>query len=40
MPLVENPAVEAVTYEKAGMPVTDAIRAFRQSWLGSKAGGQ
>lgn len=38
--LVENPEMEIVTYERAGMPVTDAIRAFRQSWLGSKAGAQ
>ena len=36
--LVENPAMEVVTYESAGMPVTDAMRAFRQSWLGSRAG--
>jgi predicted metalloprotease with PDZ domain len=36
--LVENPAMEVVTYESAGMPVTDAMRSFRQSWLGSKAG--
>jgi hypothetical protein len=40
VPLVENPAVEVVTYEKAGMPVTDAMRSFRQAWLGSKAGGR
>jgi predicted metalloprotease with PDZ domain len=38
VPLVENPAVEVVTYEKAGMPVTDAMRSFRQAWLGSRAG--
>lgn len=36
--LVENPAVEIVTYESAGMPVTDAMRSFRQAWLESKAG--
>lgn len=40
VPLVENPAVEVVTYEKAGMPVTDAMRRFRQAWLGSRAGGR
>ena len=34
----ENPALEVVTYEAAGRPVTDAMRAFRESWLGSKAG--
>jgi predicted metalloprotease with PDZ domain len=36
--LVESPAVEIVPYESAGMPVTDAMREFRRSWLGSKAG--
>lgn len=36
--LVENPALEAVTYESAGMTVTPGMRAFRESWLGSKAG--
>ncbi|HSU17243.1 M61 family metallopeptidase [Longimicrobium sp.] len=36
--LVENPAVEVVTYEKAGMPVTDAMRTLRRQWLGSRAG--
>jgi predicted metalloprotease with PDZ domain len=36
--LVENPGVEIVPYEAAGMPVTDAMRAFRRSWLGSRAG--
>jgi predicted metalloprotease with PDZ domain len=36
--LLENPELEVVTYESAGMPVTDAIRAFRADWLGSKAG--
>jgi hypothetical protein len=35
---VANPAVEIVTYEAAGMPVTEAMREFRRSWLGSKAG--
>jgi len=38
--LVENPEMEIVTYERAGMPVTDAMRAFRRGWLGSKAGAQ
>ena len=36
--LVENPALEAVTYESAGMTVTPEMRAFRASWLGSKVG--
>jgi predicted metalloprotease with PDZ domain len=35
--LVENPALEAVPYEAAGMRVTPEMRAFRQSWLGSGA---
>lgn len=34
----ESPTLEVVTYEAAGRPVTDAMRAFRESWLGSKAG--
>ncbi|HEU4562117.1 MAG TPA: hypothetical protein VFS20_30090 [Longimicrobium sp.] len=36
--LVENPEMQVVTYESAGVPVTDAIRAFRRGWLGSRAG--
>ena len=36
--LVENPALEAVTYESAGMTVTPEMRAFRASWLGSRVG--
>jgi predicted metalloprotease with PDZ domain len=36
--LVENPALEAVTYESAGMTVTPEMRAFRASWLGSQVG--
>jgi predicted metalloprotease with PDZ domain len=35
--LAENPSFEVVTYEKAGLPVTDAMRAFRERWLGPKA---
>lgn len=35
--LAENPSFEVVTYEKAGRPVTDAVRAFRERWLGPKA---
>ncbi len=33
-----DPQLELVTAEQAGRPVTDAIRAFRAAWLGSKAG--
>jgi len=33
-----DPALEVVTYEGAGLPVTDAMRAFRSAWLGSRAG--
>ena len=36
MTLVENPALEAVPYEAAGMQVTPRMRAFRQAWLGSR----
>jgi predicted metalloprotease with PDZ domain len=36
--LAENPAVELVTYEAAGLPVTDEMRSFRRRWLGSRAG--
>ncbi|HEX8692568.1 MAG TPA: hypothetical protein VF746_09130 [Longimicrobium sp.] len=35
--LAGNPGLEVVTYEKAGLPVTDAMRALRRGWLGSKA---
>ncbi|HEX8393158.1 MAG TPA: PDZ domain-containing protein [Longimicrobium sp.] len=35
--LVENPALEAVPYEAAGMQLTPEMRAFRASWLGSRA---
>ena len=38
MTLAENPALEVVTYESAGMPVTAQMRAFREAWLGSRAG--
>ncbi len=40
-PLVlgEAPALELVTYESAGMPVTDAMRALREAWLGSARHG-
>jgi predicted metalloprotease with PDZ domain len=36
--LVEDPRLEVLTYERAGMPVTDAMRKFRADWLGPKAG--
>jgi predicted metalloprotease with PDZ domain len=38
MTLVENPQLEAVTYESVGRAVTPAMRAFRESWLRSRAG--
>ncbi len=38
--LQPDPALELVTFEEAGRPVTPAIRAFREAWLGSKAEGQ
>jgi len=34
--LAEDPRMEIVPYEMAGLPVTTAIRDFRESWLGSK----
>jgi predicted metalloprotease with PDZ domain len=36
MTLVENPALEAVPYEDAGMQVTPEMRAFREAWLRSQ----
>ncbi len=35
--LVPDPALELVTFEAAGRPVTEAVRAFREAWLGPKA---
>lgn len=35
--LVENPAVELVTYESAGREATPAMRSFRAAWLGPRA---
>lgn len=35
--LAEDPTLELVPYEDAGMEVTDAMQAFRENWLGSKA---
>lgn len=37
--LSPDPTLEVVTYERAGLPVSDAMRAFRESWLGSKVQG-
>ena len=34
MTLAANPAVELVTHESAGRELTDAMRRFRQAWLG------
>ncbi len=34
--LVENPRLIIVTNESQGMPVTPAMKQFRQSWLGNK----
>lgn len=36
--LAEDPTLEVVTFEKAGRPVSDEVRAFRDAWLGSRAG--
>jgi predicted metalloprotease with PDZ domain len=35
--LAEDPTLEVVTYEAAGMPLTPAMRTFRTNWLSSKA---
>lgn len=32
-----DPRLEAMTFEEAGLEVTDAVRRFRADWLGSKA---
>ncbi len=34
--LAENPAVEVVTFEAAGMELSDAAKAFREAWLRSR----
>ncbi len=34
---VEDPQLEVLSYERAGMPVTDAMRRMRSEWLDSKA---
>jgi predicted metalloprotease with PDZ domain len=35
--LTEDPQLEVVTYEAAGQPVTEAMRKFREQWLGPRA---
>ncbi len=37
MTLRGQPRLRLVTYESAGLPLTDEIRAFRHAWLGSRA---
>lgn len=37
--LAADPALEVITYERAGLPVTPAMAAFRESWLASKVQG-
>jgi len=34
----ESPAAELVPFEQTNEPITDAIRQFRASWLGSRTG--
>jgi Predicted protease with the C-terminal PDZ domain len=36
MKLTGRTSMKVVSFESAGIPVTDAIRAFRRDWLGSK----
>jgi predicted metalloprotease with PDZ domain len=38
MRLAEDPSLEVVTYEEAGLPVTEEMRRVRADWLGAKAG--
>lgn len=38
MTLVEDPRLEVLTYEEAGLSVTSDMRELRSGWLGSKAG--
>jgi predicted metalloprotease with PDZ domain len=35
--VAENPALELVTFEKAGLDVGEPVRSFRADWLSSKA---
>ena len=34
----ENPRMEIVSYEAAGLPVTKTVKKLREGWMGSKAG--
>jgi predicted metalloprotease with PDZ domain len=36
--IAADPELEAVTFESVGQQLTDAERAFRAAWLGSRAG--
>jgi len=36
----EDATLEVLTYEEAGLEVTDTMRALRNDWLGSKAGAE
>ena len=40
MTLRGQPRLRLVTYESAGLPLTDEIRAFRSAWLGSRRGSE
>lgn len=35
--LAQDPRLEVIPYEEAGRPLTDEMKAFRASWLGSRA---
>jgi predicted metalloprotease with PDZ domain len=37
--VAEDPKLELVTFEKAGLPISSQIEAFRQAWLASKRWG-
>ncbi|OQP49465.1 peptidase M61 [Niastella koreensis] len=38
--LAENPGLAVVTFEQAGLPVTNEMKTFRNSWLGTKVNRQ
>jgi PDZ domain-containing secreted protein len=35
--LAQDPTFELISFEKAGLPVSDSIASFRRDWLASKA---
>jgi hypothetical protein len=35
--VAQDPSLELVTFEKARLDVSEAVKSFRNSWLGSRA---